>query len=219
MKFASRHSGLAVSLILTAPLAFLAGCGSSIEDNPMFKDQQKIVARLDDDTKTIARQVEDMSLAISSLKQEIKESKNGPKADAQTVQNFDQRLKALEHGLNETTTLLSSIEGKIKNSSGSAGQMVASASSGPKKDLGHEDTAPVTSADKSKRSAQPRTVPDEASAPSKSRGSYYTVQAGDSADKIASSHKISVNDLLAANGIPQGGRILTGQRLYVPVAN
>ncbi|MBI3736681.1 LysM peptidoglycan-binding domain-containing protein, partial [Candidatus Sumerlaeota bacterium] len=51
---------------------------------------------------------------------------------------------------------------------------------------------------------------------SPAKGGYYLVRDGDTAEKIASARGISVGTLLTANHLPQGGRLLPGQRVYVP---
>ncbi len=48
------------------------------------------------------------------------------------------------------------------------------------------------------------------------RSNFYRVQRGDTAGKIAQRHKVSINDLAAANGLSRRATIYVGQNLRIP---
>jgi LysM repeat protein len=190
----------------------VAGCGDAIENNPLFKDQQKIVARLDDDTKAMGRQVEDLAMTIETMKQVVSELKHSPHASLEGMKEFDGRLRAVETSMAEIDGMvkekimnLAKLELEFQDKMEKVRTVAASrVESAP---------APTVTARVTKSSSIPEPAPIQP------RGVYYKVKQGDTPETIAQANQISVGELLAANGIPQGGRLLAGQRIYVPAVN
>jgi LysM repeat protein len=61
------------------------------------------------------------------------------------------------------------------------------------------------------------TAPTTQSQPA-NRGRYYTIETGDTLEKIARDNNVSVDALREANRLPAGARPLKGQRLFIPPA-
>lgn len=55
-----------------------------------------------------------------------------------------------------------------------------------------------------------------ASTSSASRGRYYTLKSGETLETVAQSNGITVEKLRQENRIPNGARVLKGQRIYIP---
>lgn len=55
-----------------------------------------------------------------------------------------------------------------------------------------------------------------ASRPAATRGTYHTIQAGETIQTIATRYNTTPEKLLSANGLPAGIRLAKGQRLFVP---
>lgn len=200
------------TLSVAATLA-LAGCGEAVEDSALFREQQKIVARLDDDTKVLARHLDEISMTLETISQEVREVKMSPQNASNGVQDLDLRLKTIEA---QMADLHDTVRGKVMNLAKLELEMT-------NKDSGGEAVASADKAD-SGRTVQGRVTKSSGAAPApakpaKSAGTYYKVKDGDTAEQVAALHKISVNDLLTANHIPSGGRLLPGQSIYVPGAS
>lgn len=68
--------------------------------------------------------------------------------------------------------------------------------------------APSASAPAAPRAAAPKPAP--------SRGTYHTIEAGETIDAIAAKHNTTADKLLQANHLPKGVRLAKGQRLFIP---
>lgn len=202
---------IALGTLSVAATLALVGCGEAVEDSALFREQQKIVARLDDDTKVLARHLDEISMTLETISQEVREVKMSPQNASNGVQDLDLRLKTIEA---QMADLHDTVRGKVMNLAKLELQM-------SKEDVG---AGAVASADKAEagRTVQGRVTKSSGAAPApaaKPAGSYYKVKDGDTAEQVAALHKISVNDLLTANHIPSGGRLLPGQSIYVPGAS
>ncbi len=208
-----RH-GAILALSIAATGVVLTGCGSSVEDNQLFKDQQKIVARLDDDYKAMGRQVEDFGMTMETIKQDIREIKANPQAANINLKDFDQRIKTLETtvaGIQDSVKdrIMNLAKNEIKeNSTKEEGEV-----KGADKPAEAKPASRTVQGKISKSSEKPATATLTAS-----KGSYYVVKSGDTVEKVAAARGISAKALLDANHLPAGAKLFAGQRVFVPAS-
>lgn len=123
---------LRLSLAALACAVVLTGCGESLEGNPLFKEQQKTVARLDSETKSMGRQFEDVAITVSNLRQQVREMRNDPSfVPASNSSSGD--IEATLRDLQARVASLEAQLGKSKSGANLASAPSSSPSSAPAK--------------------------------------------------------------------------------------
>ncbi len=201
-----------------AVAAGLAACSAKPENSPVirkkFAEVDEIKEQLDESSKLLRN----VAGEITILRDEVS------------------NLRALapgENGAIEVVSRLEAIEQRLDSFESKPARVVASAvqpaSNAPttREFSGLATGAAATAAPTAEKkpdvaAAKPAGKPvakPVAAAPkpaAKPTGKYYTLQAGDTLEKIASDNGISTKDLAQANRLPPGARPLKGQRIYVP---
>lgn len=201
--------------------AALVGCGDKLDQNPLFRDQQNIVARLEDESKSVGRQVEDVNLTVAQIKQDVREMKNTP-GGGQVSADLAARLQEIQDALRDNTTRLAQLEIRMNKEGRAAAATTVSAKAAEKTEKAVA-RADAKATESGKGAAGTKVVKtssasSSSSSEAKSKGKYYVVQDGDSAEQIAKKHHVTVTLLMTANGIPGGRQVkfAAGQRIFVP---
>lgn len=208
-----------VSVMLLSATALMAGCSANLDKNPTILKQAKLVDELD-------RSVEDMDRCLAIVSADLQEtSRDIAKMKAtqggvapETVSALEQRVGGLEAALKAANKTIAGMDQTIKKQDQEMARMAkladversrlakdikAAKQSGSSKDVARVVT-------KSSKASE------KAAAPSKPAGTYYLVKAGDTLEKIASSHKTTVKKIASANRLPSSVNLPAGQRLYIP---
>lgn len=218
MKFRIYRSRFAFGVPAVVAAGFLIGCGAQpVEESAVFKDQEKVVRRVDEDVKALSRQIEDITLSMAALKQDMREVRNAPQEVQFDTSGLTQRIDAIEAAVKELPTRMTSLEKSMNTriseakdiAKATATRVVESASAAAPEAA---SSAPKGTIVRTSSPAAPAPAPASAAR----KGFYYSVQPGDTAEKIAGEHKISVARLLESNRIPSGGMLIAGRQIYVP---
>lgn len=216
---------------------FLAGCGQKIEKNPVFRDQMRLVDRLDEDTKVLTRQIDEMSLNLKTLRQQVAAVQKNPQAATGQIRQFSQRLASLEKAVATSNQGLSILKAKAEEQDAMIATLTADQRTAVDQfaSLQAESRRPSPQPASSSKQLTSASLPADVttklrgritrSSQSASRrreaplGGYQFVQAGESLQEIASKNRISVGALLAANRIPPGRSLYAGQQIFVPAGD
>lgn len=225
------HARLFGALLLFSPAAFLVGCGERLDKNPLFKDQMRITERLEEDAKATTWQLEELTVEIKNVKQQVAAlGRGGPQAIPAQLKLLEDRVAAIEAGLAESKIQIAVLAGggaqkrvvkrdAEKNQSEGERAAEASAAEVPQMPKSQEVAAaelkPKTQSARARVSPTPQTAA-ERPVP---RGFYHHVRNGETFELIAERNRIPVDSLLAANRIPPGRNLLPGQQIYVPAVN
>lgn len=237
--------GFARRTFVPASIAALAaffqfGCGSDLADQPLFKDQLKLVQRMDEDTKAIHRQVEDMGVTIAELQKQVREARISPAGD-------DPRITQLETKLSEVERTLISLQGAkvagLAKAAKRAPEPAAAAPADPAieamaalaekassgsavaeaKPKEHAQKPATEIADAAPAEKQARVAPVSKAPASKPQtvltaGFYHLVQAGETADSLAKRYGIKTKSLIDANNgrLASNRPLRAGQQIFVP---
>lgn len=225
----------AQSLLLSTPLPlFLAalvlnGCGENIERNPTFRKQVKTIERLDEDSKVLGRQVEDVTISLTTLRREMRDLKKAPQLGGGALQAMDARFDALENQMKASNKAMSAIQAQLndlkkrptqfasntkpKASRSSSGKRIAKASDLSERLEEPEAPSARTARASLSRSRRSSRIVEEPFIP---RGFYHLVLRGETVGDIARQHGLASQAILVANRIPNGREPFAGQQIYIP---
>ncbi|MDX2175255.1 MAG: LysM domain-containing protein [Candidatus Sumerlaeia bacterium] len=219
-------------LFLTASLAgavLLAGCNAKPENSPVIR---KKFAEMDQ----MKSDVDQMQVSLTSISADIR---------VMTDQLSEMRaLNPDSPGSSEIINRLNTLEERLKSSEDNAQKLVAAASvqkaSAPAPaPAANTSPAPAKAAEPApaakpraevaKASTQPKAAPKPqpksgaALSPKQASGkstasatSYHKVASGDTLAAISRRYNVSVADIMKANRLPEGAKLLQGQTLYIP---
>lgn len=218
MNFTRTRSTLAAAVPAVIAAVLFVGCSAQpIEENAVFKDQEKVVRRVDEDVKALSRQIEDITLSMAALKQDMREVRNSPQEVQFDTSGLNQRIDAIEAAVKELPTRMTALEKSMSTRISEAKEIAKAAAPARVADTASAPSAaPAAGTITRTSNPAPATTASAAPAPAARKGFYYSVQPGDTAEKIAGEHKISVARLLESNRIPSGGTLIAGRQIYVP---
>lgn len=231
--------------ILPAAVACVSlwGCGQRLDKNPLFQDQLHITERLDEDSKAMSRQVDELALDIRTIKQQMTGVAKAPQLQAAQLRSYEDRIAQLEKTVADSTAQLAALNTRAhepkaapvpaanlkepvleKPKSETPKENIADAKPTKSKVVGVSSTSSnlSTPSTKSLSTAPKGKITKSASGTDErapAGGFYYNVQRGETFELIAQKNKIGVNTLLTANRIPPGKSLLAGQQIYVPAGH
>ena len=203
MKARSRWMDRSIPVAAVVTCLMLAGCGGKLAKDPVFQDQQKLVERLDEDGKVIARQVEDNGYKITSIQAEFDKLKANPRAGNNQLKALETRILALEDALSESNRALSTLQAAISSQETTLEQLAS------EQNAGSAESAQQPDASTTGRPA----------GAAEGRGFYHLVLEGETAEQIATRFNLTTRQLLQANQLPDGRPLVAGQNIYVPARN
>lgn len=222
-------SGALAGLVLFA--FSLTGCSSRPENSPVVRKKFKELADVQTQVGDMSVQMKQISAEMAAIRKDIGDVKSlsGGGEAVSKIEEIAGRLTSLEDEmakLNGGTSVnkarqVSSAPGaapSVESASASADQPAApKASASAEAKESASKPAPVR---KPASSASAKHLPPvrqvSNSAPPKPRGTYYTIQSGDTTESIAKHFNVSPASILSANRLPSGATIFPGQRIYVP---
>ncbi|MDK2973580.1 MAG: LysM domain [Candidatus Sumerlaeota bacterium] len=217
----ARTTPLLTALLLTAATATFVGCSSKPENSPVIRKKFAEVESLKDEVAETNKMIRTLAGDITIMKDEVSNLR-ALAPDGKGGTELITRLDALERRLAEmevqgTTMAAARVQpaGTKEVASASFNGLAVPTAKAPETKKETAKPAPAKAAPKTTASA-PKPAAKTVSKPAKPAGRYYTIQAGDSLEKIASSNGVSVASLRDANRLPAGARPLKGQRLYIP---
>lgn len=203
MKARSRWMDRSIPVVVVVSCLVLAGCGSKLAKDPVFQDQQKLVERLEEDGKVIARQVEEHGYNIASIQGEFDKLKANPRVADNQLKALETRILALEEALSESNRALSTLQAAISSQETTLEQLASEQTAGSGESARQQDASTT--------SRPPGAV--------EGRGFYHLVLEGETAEQIAARFNLTTQELLQANQIPEGRDLVAGQNIYVPARN
>ncbi len=236
--FSRRLLVLAGFTSLAAVSLTLTGCSAKPENSPVirkkFAEVDEIKTNQDETNKLLRTLVGDITVLkdqVSNLRA-LSPDASGEIEVISRLEEIEQRLNSMEKGntivasatvptsmkQDKTPTLAEALQAAKEEPKTTTFNNLAvpetKKTEAPKTTKTETKSAPKTVASttttKSSAPAAPKTV---SSAP---RGFYYTLQPGDTLEKLATDNGISVSELAKANRLPSGARPLKGQRLFIP---
>lgn len=218
-------------LSLIPSLLICSGCSGRPENSPVVRKKFQELAEVQTQMGDVAIQVKQMAAEMAAVRTDMVAVKalNGGGEAVAKIDQIDSRISSIEQ---EITKMREALTADAKSrqvaSSGTrpnvaeptsesrpTGATSGASASAPSR---VESRASVASAPKTSASAS-SSVPVRQvtnTATSKPRGTYYTIQAGDTPENIASKHGVGLEQLLQANRLPKDATIFPGQKLYVP---
>lgn len=183
-------------------VTMLFGCTQSPENSPFIRKKIAELTTLQEEVADLKDQMLRLSSENEALKEEIRALKERPvgksSVDASEIKRLNEQIIAL-------TTKLSRLEKEL--SARKKTTEVATISPPP----------PPPSATETREKPKPGAeITEETYA--KPTGFWYTIQKGDTLEKIAERHNVTVNQILAANYLPKNPKILVGQQIFIPKA-
>ena len=200
MKARSRWMDHSIPVAAVVTCLMLAGCGSKLAKDPVFQDQQKLVERLDEDGKVIARQVEEHGYSITSIQAEFDKLKANPRSGDNQLKALETRILALEEALSESNRALSTLQAAISSQETTLEQLASEQTAGSGESAQRQDASTT--------GRPPGAV--------EGRGFYHLVLEGETAEQIATRFNLTTRQLLQANQLPDGRPLVAGQNIYVP---
>lgn len=221
----ARPTPLLTALLLTAATATFVGCSSKPENSPVIRKKFAEVETLKEDVTETNKLIRTLAGDITIMKDEMSNLR-ALAPDGQGGTELITRLDAMERRLAEmevqgTTLAAARVQpaGTKEVASATFNGLAVPTAAAEKTETAKP--APVAKAaaapvKKTTTTAAAKPVAKTVSKPATPAGRYYTIQAGDSLEKIASSNGVTVASLRDANRLPAGARPLKGQRLYIP---
>lgn len=228
--FLPRRLFAAIPLVAVSVL-LLSACSGKPENSPVlrkkFAEMEEMKQEMQDVSKSIRAVAGDITIMrdeISSLRSGVPAGQDGTEL-VRRLEAIEQRLSGIEQGGGMTvasrTTQPASNTDPIKDVTGSSSAEFAglavpketAAVSAPKPTVPQNT---LMRQETSRQTAAPAPAPKPEVKRSTPTGRYYTLQAGDTLDKLANENNITVADLRQANRLPAGAQPLKGQRLFIP---
>lgn len=239
----SRYPFLAPALLLAPAAALvLVGCSAKPENSPVIRRK---LAELDE-TRSEVTELRNLLRGVSGDLTVIQDQLSNLRAlspDNEGGMQVLRKLEEMEERITRMETEATMIASAARTTTGGSSTSTTSTSSAPASSGGststttaapsggsstaQRPTAPAAPSTTTTSAAPARTTPAASStqqaaarpapaAPAAARGRYYTLEAGDTLERIAADAGISVAEIRRANGLPEGARPLPGQRLFVP---
>lgn len=213
----SRMTAYVVPATLVSVLGLFAlGCNEDISENAIFTDQQALVLRIDEDTKDMSRQVDDVSQTLSRVTRQVEALQRDPIEDDRRTRELEREVMNLNKAVVESRATIDELMGRIDSQQASIAELTSKVSLVQARTRSATDVRPtagsVTQAPSTSRLASNK----PASSRVRTRGSYLRVHVGQSLADIAGLTGVSADALRAANQIPPGREPLPGQQIYVP---
>lgn len=238
-----RRSVLSCGLVVAAGALAFVGCSAKPENSPKiqkkFAEVDELKTSVEDNTQFLRTLAGDMTIIkeqLSSLQALNPESGSGKDLLAR-FDALEQRLNSIETGAGErivasvptsNSDAVSEVLANPENVSELATnkptiQPVADKLI-PVNQLSTRETPAKPKATTTKPAAKPEAKKETAkpaaastkNVGSSSKGSYYTLQAGDTLFKVAAANGVSVAELEKENRIPAGAKVLKGQKIFIP---
>ena len=185
-----------VVIVSLTVLVMLVGCTQSPENNPLFRKLQSDNTTLQEDVVDVKDQVRRMSADMTALTEEVTKLSQRPEG-----KGIDEgQLKQLNDQLSQLSSKISSLEKELSSVKASG--------------LSRTPSSPAVTerpaATSTERPAEERAEP---------RGEYYTIEKSDTLEGIAKKFNVTVDALRRANpAVPADGKIIAGNKLYIPRA-
>lgn len=189
-------SFLSVALVLF----LLCACNTSIDKAPAFVNLAKKVADLEKAQKDSQTSVQNLYLEFENLSTDIKTLKANAQA-APVPQPVLDQIAALEKKVEEMSKAAPAKKGK-------EALVADSAATAPTAGTEGKPATEVKPRKKARGAASP--------APSRPKGSYYSVNAGDTMESIAKAHNITPDAIAKSNHIPASAKLRSGQTIFIP---
>lgn len=202
----SIYSLTAFALVATV---CLAGCGNNLEHDPLFQETFKLVRELNEDSKVMTRRVDDVSMAVTSLRTRVESVQRMPTGSAESLHRVETRVAALEKALVASTRQVALLQTRLEKQAKAA--RAAQAGSGSIRSTSSDSTEKSSS-----RRAVVRRIDSPKPKPARPRGTYHLVAEGESIEEIARRTSVEPRIIYAANRIPEGRVIFAGQQIFVP---
>lgn len=212
-----------------AVAALLAGCSAKPENSPVIRKKFAEVDELKTSVDKSGKQLEEIASQLSLLRDDVSNLRAlSPGADGAVevvtrLEQLEKRLVQMEGGKVVATVVPAANKTEAAPGVSTANELAVpktlaeatEAKPEAKKEVAQATTAKktTTTAAAPKATAPKTTAAPKPAAP---RGKYYTIQAGDTLDKIAKDNGISVTTLAKENRLPAGAKPLKGQRIFVP---
>lgn len=193
MQAKSQRYWFVVIVSLTA-LVMLVGCTQSPEQSPVFRKLMSDFTTLQEEMVDVKDQVRRMSADMTALTEEVTKLSQRPEG-----KGLDEaQLKQLNDQLSQLSSKISTLEKELSSVKASS---ASRASASPA--VSEKPTATTA-----ERPAESRTEP---------KGSYYTIEKGDTLEGIAKKFNVTVDAIRMANpAIPADGKIIAGNNLFIP---
>ncbi len=206
VRFISIYSLTVFALVATV---CLAGCGNKLEGDPLFQETFKLVKELNEDSKVMTRRVDDVSMAVTSLRTRVESVQRMPTGSAESLQRVETRVAALKKTLIASTRQVALLQTQLE-------RQTKAARAGQAEDSSVRSTLSESTENSSSRRAVVKRIDAPNPKPAAPRGKYHLVAEGESIEEIARRTSVEPRVIYAANRIPEGRVIYAGQRIFVP---
>lgn len=195
---------------------FALGCNEDISENAIFTDQQALVLRIDEDTKDMSRQVDDVSQTLSRVTRQLEALQRDPIEDDRRTRELEREVMTLNKAVVGFRATIDELLGRIDSQQASIAVLTRRVSSVQAQSRSATDVRPTAASFTQAPSTSKSAADKPAYSRVRTRGSYLLVRVGQSLADIASLTGVSSDALRAANQIPPGREPLPGQQIYVP---
>jgi LysM repeat protein len=222
-----------IGALLIAGTGLFAGCGQSLESNPTFQENVARVEKIEESVNDTKNRLVMLNNEFQTVSKDVNTLLTaGPGGSDAAVKALETRVATLENTLKGLNENLVALNGKLdarparsvasRNADADVAEanapdsgMDAGAADKPAKSSKTSRKVRGTTAVATRhagRSAEAESVAEVA----RVTGQYHLVQQGETIEKIASRYRTSPKQILNANRIPTGRRLLPGQQIYVP---
>lgn len=187
----------------------LAGCGNNLEHDPLFQETFKLVKELNEDSKVMTRRVDDVSMAVTSLRTRVESVQRMPTGSAESLQRVETRVAALEKALVASTRQVARLQTQLETQAKAA--RAARSDSASIRSISSESPGKSSG-----RRVAVKRIDSPKPQRARLRGTYHLVAEGESIEEIARRTSVEPRIIYAANRIPEGRLVYAGQRIFVP---
>jgi LysM repeat protein len=212
-------------LSLIPSLLICSGCSGRPENSPVVRKKFQELAEVQTQMGDVAIQVKQMAAEMAAVRTDMVAVKalNGGGEAVAKIDQIDSRISSIEQEITKMREALTA-DAKSRQVASSATRSSVAEPTTESKPSSASASAPARTesrpsiasvAQPSASSSVPARQVANTARP-KPRGTYYTIQTGDTPENIASKHGVALDQLLQANRLPKDATIFPGQKLYVP---
>lgn len=216
-------------LSLIPSLLICSGCSGRPENSPVVRKKFQELAEVQTQMGDVAIQVKQMAAEMAAVRTDMVAVKalNGGGEAVAKIDQIDSRISSIEQEITKMREALTA-DAKSRQVASSATRSSVAEPSTESKPSSSAASAPASAPSRTEsrpsvasvsRPSASSSVPARQvanTARPKPRGTYYTIQNGDTPENIASKHGVALDQLLQANRLPKDATIFPGQKLYVP---
>ncbi len=239
-----RFRQILLTLLIGGTFVAVVGCSGKPENSPAIRKKFAEMDQMKKSVDEMSSEMQFMSAEIRRLSQENSDLRalapdmDGAAPAIEKIGEIEKRLSQVESMARDG--VLANSQRPASSSNSSRTQEVADAGASARRPIDLENaTLAGGNASSNKRTEtvaaqQQATKPAAAEKPRRTetttkkpatktastssarRGSYHTIESGETIDTIAKKYNTSESVILKANRLPKGNRLAKGQRLYIP---